>query len=250
MMDAMLGYILNKDIYLGSDIWKGKDVEPEMESYRHTNPALVGWGEATGMSPERTRYALEQYFTRGNIFTSLVGGAFRAMSKDVPERELDQATTAIISRTPGFRKFFKTTSPKANIRKMAEDLNRARNTSELKQNRVIDKLSSEFFQDDNESAREKFSEYIGTLPPKNRKRAVKRFKEYGMMDKIPQRGTLLSIKYQTRHPEDKAKILYYMTKNMNEEQRGQIIRNSNIIGLWSSSVGKEYGKLLNAGDKK
>ncbi|GAG57373.1 unnamed protein product, partial [marine sediment metagenome] len=92
-LDALMGYTLNKDFWTNEDIWRG----PETKEFKRmeyipgfTHPALIEAGKYTGLSPTRLGYMLQQYFTQGNIFSSLTGEGMRAVMGKLPEHYKDR----------------------------------------------------------------------------------------------------------------------------------------------------------------
>ncbi|KKK54460.1 hypothetical protein LCGC14_3084520, partial [marine sediment metagenome] len=112
--DALLGYALNKDFWSGEDIWRG----PETEKFKrmeyvpgYTHPALIEAGKYTGWSPTRLGYALQQYFTHGNIYTSVVGEGLRAIMGKLPEQYQDRVQEELLLGMPFIRRVAEATNP-------------------------------------------------------------------------------------------------------------------------------------------
>jgi len=115
-MSAVLGYISNKDFWLNEDIWKGTDKpfsypKSKEEFTKLTPQAYVDIGKATGLSPERTKYAVEEMITNGTIWSYLLNqgydAAFGGMEKEKKEQHIAQA----LAKFPGFKRFIGITNP-------------------------------------------------------------------------------------------------------------------------------------------
>lgn len=122
---AFKGYELNKDFYRGEDIWRGsrEEIEKEQEFYKnYTHDFYIKAGEKTGMSPERLKYAMSQFFTTGNIWTSAVGGGWNEIMRDLPEEQQEEITQELILKRPGIRKLFRHTDPYHKFSKEIKDV--------------------------------------------------------------------------------------------------------------------------------
>jgi hypothetical protein len=120
--DAIFGYAANKDFWRMEDIWKGREVLPKAEYTKYTHPAFKELGELTGLSPERTKYALQQYFTYNNIYTSMGAVAWKQIFKNLPERQQELVREQMIERQPFMRRMLKSTNPYYEHGKPIEDL--------------------------------------------------------------------------------------------------------------------------------
>lgn len=112
---SVLGYVMNKDFWLNEDIWK--QTEPfsypgSKEEYTSRTPeAFTKFGKATGMSPERTRYAVQQLVTRGTLFSYLLGEGYEATFGDLPKERKEQHLAMVLDKLPVARRFISATNP-------------------------------------------------------------------------------------------------------------------------------------------
>ncbi|GAH69549.1 unnamed protein product, partial [marine sediment metagenome] len=153
-MDAILGYASNKDFWRNEDIWKREEVEPAQEYTQYTHPAFVKIGELTGWSPERMQYALEQYFTGQNIYTSLVGGGLREIMDKLPEDVKEQTTADMLRQAPFLRRVLKATDPYTQYAKDVREAKLADATRRYIQTRTLDSLSELFYSREQPDERE------------------------------------------------------------------------------------------------
>ncbi|KKK52379.1 hypothetical protein LCGC14_3105510, partial [marine sediment metagenome] len=87
-VQAIVGYMTNKDFYFREDIWKGPRVKPEEEFIPgQTGPFFIDVGKVTGLSPEKIAYSLGRIFTSGNLYSHLVGWGYKELFDDLPESE-------------------------------------------------------------------------------------------------------------------------------------------------------------------
>ncbi len=110
VMAAALTYGQNHDFWTGDKVWKGRDVEPEMEQKASTPVAAVKIGEATGMSPERLRAASKKLLPQ-NPLTTLAGWGAEMFDND-PARRMRESNLVSLSNMPGVRRIFRVTSPR------------------------------------------------------------------------------------------------------------------------------------------
>lgn len=125
MFKAFKGYELNKDFYRGEDIWRGsrEDIKAEEEYYKnYTHDFFIKAGKETGLSPERLKYALGQYFTSGNVWTSMVGFGWDQMFAEMPEEDQEKVTEELILKKPFIRKLFRHTDPYHKFSKEIKDV--------------------------------------------------------------------------------------------------------------------------------
>jgi hypothetical protein len=124
---GVVGYMVNKNFWRNKDIWQGsenaigyqipkwisgKERGGSEEEYNLFTPqAMKDFGAGTGLSPERSKYAIEQLVTSGSEFAWLSGygydKVFGSMSKDQKEQHL----AAILSKSPIARRFIGVTNP-------------------------------------------------------------------------------------------------------------------------------------------
>lgn len=191
-MDAMLGYYANKDFWRNEEIWQGPEVIPQQEYRAYTHPAFVKLGELTGMSPERAQYALEQYFTYGNIYTSMVGGGLREIMDKLPEDVKEQTTTDMLRQAPFLRRVLKATDPYTQYAKGVEEAKIEDATRRYIQTRTLDSMS-ELFYSGKQSDELKVKGFIISQPWQDRERLMQRHRRYGRLYQIPDKRWWLNL---------------------------------------------------------
>jgi len=164
-MSAYFGYVQNRDFWYNDDIWRGPEVKPSEEFTARTPEPFVQVGRATGLSPERLKFAMGEIFTRRNIYADLVGAAWKSVAGDVSEKD-QIALTEQVTRAPFARRLFKSTSPSVKMRDEFARITTDENTRRHQQNRRLGELA-----DDRNKARA----WIRTQPFEDRKRLFARF---------------------------------------------------------------------------
>jgi len=194
-IEAMLGYAANKNFWRNEDIWRGrKGIDPSQEYNRYTPEAYVKLGEATGMSPERTKYALEQVFTSGNIWTSLTGGAMSAMLGELPKDMRDQTMQEMISKAPFIRKALRSTDPFAPYQQESEGIKRERATKRAVVRREFDAIADEYAR--GRISKEEAVEFINTQPREQRRYFLRQLNEKKSLTGIPDGRWWRDLQYQ------------------------------------------------------
>ena len=145
----------------------------------------------TGVSPERTGYAIEQLLTYGNIYTSAVGGGLRLMMDKLPEDVKEQATQDMLRQAPFIRRVLKATDPYTKHEKVIEIARRQEETLRYKQTRTLDALSELVYSGKADKA--KVKEFISQQPWQDRERLVLRHQRYGRLKDIPDKRWWLNL---------------------------------------------------------
>jgi hypothetical protein len=240
-MEAILGYAENKNFWTNDDIWKGEKVTPREEYTNYTHPALVEVGKLTGASPERLKYALSNFFSQGNIFTSIVGGAFSLAMKDAPEGDKRKVTAEIMQGLPFARRGFKLTPPysEKEIREV-ERVKVEETTERLIERRGFDELLNDYYRplkDENRKdpvAKKEIDDFIKEAKtPEDRKRLIARYKNYGKVFGIPDRSWWLRL--PEIPPEARAGLYWakYSKLDTPEEKKKLESLARTIPGIWS-----------------
>lgn len=218
-MDAMLGYYANKDFWMNKDIWRGPKVEPSEEYTRFTHPALVKMGR-TGLSPERTKYVLENFFTYGNIYTSTVSGGLRQIMNKLPGDIKESTMEEMLVNMPFVRKVLKSTYPYSKHRRELEIIKTTEATERYKKTRDLDALCETYYIDKDKSAKKDIFTFIRQQPPEDRMRLHKRFIRYGKVYDIPDRRWWLNLASLT--PEARATVYWTRWQQADKEEQKRL----------------------------
>jgi hypothetical protein len=219
-MDAILGYATNKDFWRMEDIWKGPQVEAYAEQTKWTHPAYVKIGKVTELSPERTKYALSQFFTYGNVYTSLVGHGYSALTKEWPQEIKDKATEDIILSQPFIRRFAKSTNPYYEHGKDIKDQQIGDATEKYMRTLEFDKLSQQYY--NKEVPKEDINKALDVIKKDygldEKLRLQERHRKLGKLQNLPNRQFWLELG-SVKNPEVRAKIFWNTYRNASPEDR-------------------------------
>ena len=139
-----LGYAFNKDFWLNEDIWKKTDKPfswpQSKEEYipGRTPQAYIDLGAKTGLSPERTKYAVEELVTGGTLWSYLLGQGYDVAFGDLPKSNKEMHLAEVLAKTPVVKRFFGITNPYSEF---GQKIDQAKEDSDLKrwiQNRGLD----------------------------------------------------------------------------------------------------------------
>jgi hypothetical protein len=196
-LDAALGYMLNADIWRSvgqgktQNIWAGDDVKKSREFYDSTSPALKKLGSATGISPLRTKYAIDQLLvTNNNVLSGAVMFGLNEIFKDLSEEDQIKATEEIIMGYPGMRRLLKSTNPITKERKILDESRIVSNTKWLDVKRGLDKRSDKYWENPTPEGMKETRDYIARETkndPFVGKSLLNRFMAGRVLHKLPDR---------------------------------------------------------------
>lgn len=220
-LNAIIGYWGNKDFWRNEDIWRGDAVFARDEWTNFTHPALKKFGSLTGLSPERTGFVLKQFFTYGNIYTSLVSSGTEQLMRLAGEEVREQTTLDLLTNVPGIRRALRATNPFEPFRKEIEDVRIEDQSFRLNVNRDMDKLSDKLYKaraagKDITALLVEVEEFIDRQRPDMQEGLLDRFIFAGETFRIPDRRFWLNIRAMS--PEARAQIFWnrYMQTPVNE----------------------------------
>jgi hypothetical protein len=153
-LSATLGYMANKDFWRNEDIWKQTDKpfswpDSSQEFTSRTPQFYKDVGKVTGLSPERTKFAVEELLTNGTVFSLLLGQGYDAAFGDMPKSNKEMHLAQILAKTPIISRFIGITNP---YTKHKGKINEAEERSVLKkfvENRGMDTLVQGYLYDKN-----------------------------------------------------------------------------------------------------
>ena len=228
-LDALLGYTLNKDFWTKEEIWRG----PETEKYKRmeyvpgfTHPALIEAGKYTGLSPTRLGYMLQQYFTYGNIYTSVVGEGTRAIMGKIPEQYQDRVQEEILLSMPFIRRVAEATNPYEPYEKGVQQVLDKAAMGRYHQARQLDVLLDAYYRKFEETGsrnadlKNQILEFIKAQPAPEQGRLYDRFYKFGKLFQLPDKRWWLNL--MSANPEARASIFFVRWKDVDDEEKKQL----------------------------
>lgn len=220
-VEALVGYACNEDFWRKEKIWKGPEVLPQEEYRSYTHPAFVKLGKVDfpvigHLSPERTAAALEQLFTRNNIYTAGVGLGLRQIMDELPIDVKEETTTEMLRQAPFLRRVLKATDPYSEHRKNLQEAKIEESTRKFIINRELDALSEQFYAD--KINKQQVRQFINNQPWQDRNSLIQRHQRYGKFYEIPDRVWWLNLSYL---PAETRAVVYwtrYMQSTAKEQK--------------------------------
>lgn len=249
-LSAMLGYYANKDFWRNEDLWKGPAVTAREEYTKYTHPALVEFGQATGMSPERTAFVLKEFFTSGNIYTTAVGAGMGQIMQDQGKEGREQITEDMLRAVPFLRRTLKATQPYEPFRKQIEDVKLEDQTRTFVIQRDLDVLSEKFWrakkQDkDAGGADRAVRQFIGQQSPQLHESLIGRHLFMGQVFEIPDRRFWMSL--HAMSAEARAVVFWTRWMQGNEKEKKALMeRAASIKGMVTGRFSLQFDKLKTA----
>jgi len=230
-MDALLGYALNKDFWTREDIWRGPatgEMSPERrnEYNKYTHPALIEIGKYTGASPERLNYALQQYFTYGNIYTSITGEGIRALMGKLPEEHRDKTKEQILLSLPFIRRVAEATDPYEPYRKDIQQEKEKKAMYRYHQTEQFDMMLDTYYRKLEETGmrddtmKGEILKHIKAQPQVEQSRLYDRFHSFPKLFHLPDRRWWLQL--MSSDPELRAHFFYVRWKDLNNEEKKKL----------------------------
>lgn len=239
-LDAMLGYFANKDFWTNQEIWRGDKITPREEYTDYTHPAFVKAGKVTGLSPERLSYSLSQFFTRGNIYTSLVGGGLTLVMKDQPKDIKRQTTEEMVTKLPIIKRIAKVTPyySEADLKRL-DKVKTEESTRRYKQRRELGTMSKQYYNklyDEKVKDKELMGEikaFIRKQPQEDKQRLVDWFLRYGKIYNISNRVWWLNLAEMP--PEARATVFWTKWLQSDADGKKEMNRTAHkISGFYST----------------
>jgi len=176
-----LGYLSNRDFWLQRDIWRGDPHVKEWAQYwlepgRRSNPVLRFIGESTGLSPEKLKVALQQVFTRGNIYVWAIGNALWRLTEGMPWEMEERTWAQVLADIPDIRRVFSRTRPfQTQYPFLKEQLEKSATEAHVIDQQFVD-LADRYYSTKNKRDLEALSKFLDTLPVEKRRRYLREFR--------------------------------------------------------------------------
>ncbi|KKN10778.1 hypothetical protein LCGC14_1033160 [marine sediment metagenome] len=261
IMNAILGYAVNKDFWLNDDIWKGtENIKANREFHitgsQKTNPVFREIGrfstfgtretdaELEGLSPERTKFFLQQFFTRGNLWTAIMGNGANVIFNELPESFQDLATEEIIQKQPIIKRFLGVTRPLASERKRFKEIEKIENTKDFAIRQQFEVLSKNVIKGKNNLF--ELNRFIREQPISNqaKKRLLRKHTINRQVDKIKDNVAFWKRLGGVNDPESRAKIYFEFFNAAGDKVKKELNRDLNRIpGIRSEAFQIELGDL-------
>jgi hypothetical protein len=240
VQNALRTYVENKDTFTGENVWKGKNVLPKDEYTRTTAPQFVQFGQATGMSPERTKAALQKVFTYGNLFTDIAGYGFKKVLSESGTAG-DEIMKDIQTKIPLFSGLVKFTNPKSELEPMIKDMEANENSRRLNMGRQIDK----FIEKGQGGYAPGFQPWLQEQRPEDMKWAINDYRTKMITKDVPNKNFWISLKNMP--DETRANVFYHEYQKADDQKKAELMRNVALFKLRTIPFTMYFNKLLSGG---
>jgi len=259
-MEGLFTYFYNKDFWMNEDVWKGlPQADVTEEHTRFTPPAWVegtkALQSATGIdvSPDRLRAALSTVFSRNNLYNDLVGMGANKVFGELPESQRTEVSNDILRKSPFIRDFLGSTDPRFRLGEEVEDIGLKENTRRTKQNREVDELSAEFYEQRKLGTKppvDSVKEYILKQPSEeDRERLYNRFVNHDKTKGIPNGTWWRDI--SSLPPEPRAEAFYLEWNRKDEAGKRDLEKTaSQLSGFGSARFKAKFKELAKDYKKK
>ena len=218
-ISALMGYAANKDFWKNEDIWKGPNIKEQEQYTRYTHPGFVKTGETTGLSPEKTKFALSQFFTSGNIYTSLVGYGWNKLLNQGSEQDKQLTTEEVVLKQPFIRKIAKSTDPLNQYSKSMKEINTDISTEKYMIARAADSISQKVY--DGKLTKNDMKTFINSMPITERQNLWQRYIRMGSIQDLPDKRWWLEVGNMD-NPEAKATAYWNKWRDSSPEIQKQM----------------------------
>jgi hypothetical protein len=239
-----LGYFTNKDFWLNKDIWTQTDpfsYPQSKEEYTRKTPEFYkDLGGATGLSPERFKYLIEEFITNGTVWSYMMGKGYEAAFGDMPKRNKEQHLALALSKTPVFKRFIGVTNPYS---KHAEKFDESQQGAVLKtfvENRNFDTLVDAHLYGKDVSVEELYKEARKYGDKDTFDRLIDRYKFERAIKTLPEKSFWRRMK--NVRLEARAEMFANRLKESNAEEREQLWKEYGIVSRAKGVISPEFRK--------
>lgn len=242
-VSSVLGYAMNKDFWRNEDIWNRSEPFSYPRSQEEFIPGktpqmFIDIGKATGLSPERTKYAVEELVTSGSIWTQLLMGGYEKAFSDLPKRNKEQHLAMTLARMPIAKRFIGVTNPYS---KFADKIDKAEETAVLErfmENRGLDVLAEGQLFYDNVKASE-IAKYMTSFKDVDTyDRLQERYDFYLATKDLPNRSFWLRL--QGTSVDTRARVFVDRLKSSGPEQRQELFKELGIVSEAKGLISDEF----------
>jgi hypothetical protein len=248
-ISGVLGYWTNKDFWLNEDIWRETEKPfswpASKEEYTPYTPKFfIDVGKATGASPERLRYTIEELTTSGTMWSALLGEAYEKMTEEVPREEKEKALAMRLARMPVAKRFIGVTNPYSKHAEKIEKVNQEVTVKNFVVRRGLDTVVEGYLFKGTHTAKE-VSEFIRSIPdPDMQKKMLDRRDFQIATNDLDNRSFWLRL--QGMVPEARARIWLDEWNSANEERKAELMQEMRVVegvgGVLTKSFWDEVDK--------
>ncbi len=220
---AVLAYAMNFDVWRGEKVWRGANVDPELEYNRYTPEEYKELGQRFGLSPMRLQRAMDALFPR-NAFTSAAGLA-KDLATGKGEKYAEQggkvSAGVVLRQTPLVQEFVRSSAPETRVLEdRNEEIERKYNSERQRQKHRVDELYDKFEKTGDRSVIKDLRSYMQSQPAEDRRWIFNRFRSSSRLKDVPNRSWWLDLQYADG--EARAEMFHERFRKADEAQQGEL----------------------------
>lgn len=149
-LSAAIGYTWNIDLWKGQDIFKGNQGKTfsypnsAQEFSNRTPQAMVDVGAATGLSPDRLKFVLEELVTSDSMYAQMLGAGYNKMFGNLSQDQREILLAEWLSEFPGSKTIIGVTNPSTRFSQLIDEKSEDHAIKVLKENRGLDKVADNY----------------------------------------------------------------------------------------------------------
>jgi hypothetical protein len=181
---------------------------------------MIDLGKVTGLSPERTKYVLEELLTKGTVWSYLMGKGYDELfGTDMPEDKRQQHLAMVLARTPLIKRFIGVTNPYTQFEGSIDEATELSVLESFIQTRELDRLVEGHIEGNVKAS--EIDKYIGSIKdPDDQDRLYERY-DFKMATKdLPNKAFWLTVK--NTPPDARAKVFVDRLEGSSKEERAAL----------------------------
>jgi hypothetical protein len=246
-LSGALGYMMNKDFWKNEDIWKQTDKtfsypQSKEEYTSKTSSAYKDIGAVTGLSPERTKYVVNE-LVANSMWGDLVGGAYEKAFGDMPKVQKERHLAEVLSKTTGLRRFIGLTNPYSQYQGKASEIEQENTLKVFTENRNLD-MRVEGFIDKSVSYKEVMDFIYSHNDKSVRDRMKEEFKFAQAAKGLPNLSFWMRMKGLPT-VEARAEFYLYRFNKLDKAGKAQLFNEERQVSRMGGILTPEFKKELN-----
>ena len=220
---AVLAYAMNFDVWRGEKVWRGANVDPELEYNRYTPEEYKAIGRRFGLSPMRLQRAVDALFPR-NAFTSAAG-----LAKDFATGQAGKyaehggkvSAGVVLRNTPLVQEFVRSSAPETKIlEERNEEIERKYNSKRQRQKHSVDELYGKFEKTGDREVIKDLRSYMQSQPAEDRRWIFNRFRSAQRLKDVPNRSWWLDLQFADG--DARAEMFHERFRRADQEERDDL----------------------------
>ncbi len=242
-ISGVLGYATNKNFWMNEDIWRKTKPFDYPESKEEFIPGVtpevfVDIGKFIGLSPERTRYVVEEITTSGTLWSYLLGRGYEELFSDLPKRQREQHLAMVLAQMPVVKRFFGVTNPYSKHVAKLDELDQEVVIKDFVRTRELDRLIDGYLYADSVEQKEIFKFIKEFKDVEIRNSMMDEYRYQTAIKDLPERSFWMRLR--SMRIEVRAKAFADRLEKSNVEERKQMWKEYGIIFRAGGTVTKSF----------